>query len=86
LRKITMSEIQANIANKGQLVDYTVNLFRGKTKEEGWNMKRTRPRSTDEIKALNYISRKAICTAMKEGTIQYDQERRVITFAEYSRS
>jgi hypothetical protein len=86
LRKMTMGEIRSRIAAKGQLVDYSVNRFRGKTKEEGWVMKRTRPRNADEMKALNYLLRKSLRSAMEEGLIRYDKEGRVMNLAKYSRS
>jgi hypothetical protein len=83
---MTLNEIQSNIAAKRQMVDYSVNIFRGKTHEEGWVMKKTRPRDSDEIKALNYIARKSFRAALQDGTVLYDNERRVMILAKYSRS
>lgn len=86
MRKMTLSEIQSHITAKSQSVDYAVHLFRGKTKDAGWSAKRIKPRNPDEIKALNYIARKSLRNAMNDGTVRYDQERRVLFLAKYSRS
>jgi L-lactate utilization protein LutB len=41
-----------------------VHRFREKTKQEGWIMKRTRPRDADEIRALNRVARKSFRNAL----------------------
>jgi hypothetical protein len=86
LRRLTLGQIEAKKTDKGNLVDQAVNLFRGKTKQEGWIMKRTRPRDADEIRALNYVARRSLRNALNEGTVRYDRERRVLLLAKYSRS
>lgn len=86
MRRITIDEIRSKVSAKGQMIDHSVNLFRGKTERQGWIMKRTRPRDSDEIKALNYLSRRKLRNALKEETIIYDKERRVLSFGEYSGS
>jgi hypothetical protein len=86
MRKITLNEIRSKITAKGQDIDLTVNLFRNKTKEQGWKMQRIRPRDTDEIKALNYLARKTLRIAMANGSVIYDKERRVLSIAEFRRS
>jgi hypothetical protein len=86
MRKITMDEIKAKIITKGQAVDYSINLFRSKGTELGWNSKRTRPRDPDEIKALNYLARKMLYDALNDGSVFYDKERRVLSIAKYRKS
>jgi hypothetical protein len=86
LRKMTLNEISDIVKAKGQEVDHAVHLFRAKAKASGQELKRTRPRSADEIKALNYLARIGLLTAIKEGTVRYDREKRVIYFAKYSGS
>jgi hypothetical protein len=86
MRKLTLNDIQSKLETKRADIDYSVNVFRGKTKDEGWIMKRTRPRDPDEIKALNYLARTKYRKAVKDGMITYDKERRVMVIAEYIRS
>ncbi|RBW68574.1 hypothetical protein [Bacillus taeanensis] len=85
MRKITLEEINKRVQTKGRSVDYAVNKFRSKTKDEGWTMGRVRPRDSDEVLALNRLSRMKLRNAMKSGKVQYDKERRVFLVAEYLR-
>jgi hypothetical protein len=86
LRKITKDDIKTKIITKGQAINYSVNLFRSKGTELGWNSKRTRPRDPDEIKALNYLARKTLYDALNNGSVFYDKESRVLSFAKYRKS
>lgn len=83
MRKISLGDIQSKLAASRSNVDYAVNVFRGKTRNQGWTMKRMKPRDPDEIKALNYLARSQYRKAVKDGTIIYDKERRVLTIAKY---
>lgn len=85
MRKITLDEIKKHLESKGKSIDYSVQLFRSKTKNDGWPMKRTRPRNSDEMKALNYISRASLRNAIREGKIQYDQERRMLILEQFNK-
>ncbi|NRF96236.1 hypothetical protein HQN89_36315 [Paenibacillus frigoriresistens] len=86
MRKMSLGDIQSKLAANRSDVDYAVNVFRGKTKDQGWTMNRMKPRDPDEIKALNYLARSQYRKALKDGTIIYDKERRVLTIAKYIRS
>ncbi len=46
-------------------------------------MSRNRPRSEDEILALNYIARSTLRKALTTGSIKYNKESRVLFIAEY---
>lgn len=48
-------------------------------------MSRNRPRSEDEVRALNYIARSSLRNALQSGSIKYDKERRVLFIEEYTR-
>jgi hypothetical protein len=85
LRRLTLEQIESKINAKSNIMDHSVNLFRGKTKQQGWIMKRTRPRNVDEIRAINFLARRSLRNAYKEGTVRYDKERRVLLLAKYSR-
>jgi hypothetical protein len=86
MRKFTITELQNFIDAKRQSVDNEVNRFRIESKEEGWLMKRTRPRDEDEIRALNLVMRQCIERAKAEGTFSYDPKKRVLTIARFSKS
>lgn len=86
MRRLTLEQIEAKRREQGHAIDHGVHLFRGKTKQQGWMMKRTRPRDRDEIRALNYIARKSFRQAIHEGSVRYDQERRVLLLGKYSGS
>jgi hypothetical protein len=66
-------------------VNLAVANFREKSREQGWEMSRIRPRSGDEIKALNYIARSTFRSALKSGSVQYDKERRVLLIEKYAK-
>ncbi|GAX91048.1 hypothetical protein EFBL_2708 [Effusibacillus lacus] len=86
MRKISLEELNEKIKQRREQVDYAVNRFRIKSKDEGWTCKRSRPRNTDEIKALNYIARKTFRNELRDGKVLYDKERRVLSIVEYRRS
>lgn len=86
MRKMTLEEIESRVRAKRRETDYAVSVFRSESKTEGWNMRRTRPRNPDEIEALNQLARQQYLDAVKNGLIQYDREKRVLTIAKYSRS
>lgn len=86
MRKLTMDEIKAKLVADGQAIDRSVNRFKTKSKELGWSTKRTRPRDPDEINALNYLARLTFYTALNNGTVIYDKERRVLSYAKYRNS
>ncbi|NQX66711.1 hypothetical protein HQN90_11295 [Paenibacillus alba] len=85
MRKISLSDLESKIAEGRPDVDYAVNVFRAKTRDQGWTMKRMKPRDPDEIKALNYLARSQYRKAVQEGSIIYDKESRVLTIAKYIR-
>ena len=85
MRKLTLDQIKSKIDAKGRTIDHKVNMFRSHSKEQGWLMRRVRPREADEIKALNYIARKTLRDAMKNNTVHYDKERRVFIVDKYRR-
>jgi hypothetical protein len=82
VRKMTLEELESKISAKSHAVDVSVHAFRAKSKELGWIQRRTRPRHKDEIKSLNYLARTSLRAAMKNGSVRYDKERRVLVFAE----
>ncbi len=43
-------------------------------------------RDSAEIKALNILARHKLLTAMSNGEVKYDVEKRVLTIAKYTRS
>ncbi len=86
MRKLTIDEIKSKIAAKGQAVDFSVNMFRRNGIELGWNSKRTRHRDPDEIKALDYLARTMLLSALSDGSVIYDKERRVLSIAKYRKS
>ncbi|MCY9666268.1 hypothetical protein M5X11_15080 [Paenibacillus alginolyticus] len=86
MRKMSLSDIQAKLTASRSDVDHAVSVFHGKTKDEGWIMKRMKPRDPDKIKSLNYLARSQYRKAVQDGTIHYDKERRVLTIAKYLRS
>lgn len=86
MRRITLEQIRANLRNRRHQSVFTTKNFRSKTEQSGWVMKRTRPRSPDEIKALNYIARRALKSAIKEGSVRYDKETRVMELVNPRRS
>lgn len=85
MRKLTLQDIQSRVLLTKDVVNLAVANFREKTREQGWEMSRNRPRSEDEIQALNYIARSTFRNALKSGSIKYDKERRVLFIEEYSR-
>ncbi|MBW8349816.1 hypothetical protein K0H71_10195 [Bacillus sp. IITD106] len=86
MRKITLDSIFERVQEKRQSVDYAVNKFRSKSKDEGWNKGRVRPRDPDEILALNRLAQIKLRKAIKKGEVQYDKERRVFSVDKYRRS
>ncbi|QJD85874.1 hypothetical protein [Cohnella herbarum] len=87
MRKMTLTDIQ-NIKRLSDdavehSLDYSVALFRGR-KQQPQQADNLPPRSPDEIKALNYLARNKLLTAMSNGTVQYDAERRVLRLAKYT--
>lgn len=87
MRKMTLTDIQ-NIKRLSDeavehSLDYSVALFRAR-KEQPQQASNLPPRSPDEIKALNYLARNKLLTAMSNGTVQYDAERRVLRLAKYT--
>jgi hypothetical protein len=83
LRNMSLDDIRKKIQITQFQTDYAVHRFRSKSKEEGWTMKRLRPRDPDEIKVLDHLARTAFRNAVKEGRVHYDKESRVLTVAEY---
>ena len=65
-------------------IDHSVHLFRAlaETRVD----RPAPPRDSDEIKALNVLARRKLLTAMSNGDVKYDAERRVLTIAKYTRS
>ncbi|MCZ0755096.1 hypothetical protein [Anoxybacillus sp. J5B_2022] len=86
MRNMSLDEVKRLLGDVGRTVDYAVGKFRAQTKEEGWDMKRRRPRDEDEIRALNRICRQKIQRAIKNGDITYDPESRVFIIAKYCKS
>ncbi|MCD9026298.1 hypothetical protein [Cohnella silvisoli] len=90
MRKMTLNDIK-DIKRIGETsvnhsIDHSVNLFRVRTLESKGTERSTPPRDPDEVKALNYLARNKLLSAMSNGTVQYDKERRVLSIAKYSRS
>ncbi|MFB9273945.1 hypothetical protein [Cohnella cellulosilytica] len=67
-------------------VDHSVQLFRARAQSSGELRRSASPRDPDEITALNLLSRRKLLTAMTNGDVHYDAERRVLTIAKYTRS
>ncbi|WP_281890499.1 hypothetical protein [Paenibacillus sp. YYML68] len=86
MRKRSLREIQSKLMTNQPEVNMAVAKFREKTREQGWSLSRNRPRSSDEIKALNYIARIALREGLESGKIQYDREKRVLRIERYAKS
>lgn len=86
MRKLTFQDIQSKVELSKEEVNLAVANFREKTRGQGWEMSRIRPRSDDEIKALNYIARSTFRNALNSGSIHYDKERRVLLVERYAKS
>ncbi len=86
MRQWTLEQIKSRRDERASLVNQAVGQFRAKSREQGWTMKRTRPRDADEIRALNEIARRTLREALAEGTVRYDRERRVLILARLSGS
>jgi len=84
LRRLTLEQIEARRNDRANFVNQAVVHFRAKSMQQGWKMKRTRPRTEDEIRALNDVARRTLQKALKEGTVVYDRERRVLILAKLS--
>ncbi|GIO41399.1 hypothetical protein [Paenibacillus apis] len=85
MRKLSLQDVQSKKNNSNSDVNLAVAKFREKTIEEGWSLSRNRPRSVDEIKALNYIARFTILKGIQSGTIAYDKEKRVLRIERYTK-
>lgn len=85
MRKMTLDEIKSKKRMIGNAVDYAVSRLRANSGEQRQMSPQTEPRDPDEIKALNYISRRTLRTSMNNGTVRYDKERRVLVLAKYTR-
>ncbi|MCD1258542.1 hypothetical protein B5M42_006810 [Paenibacillus athensensis] len=85
MRKLTLQDIKSKSQKTNGEINRAVVAFREKTKDQGWDMSRIRPRSNDEIKALNYIARTTLRNGLKTGSIQYDNERRVLVVDRYTK-
>jgi hypothetical protein len=83
MRNMSFDEVKHLINDKKHSIDYEVNKFRAQTNQEGWHMKRMRPRHEDEIQALNRLCRKKIQDAMKSGEMIYEPESRVFIIEKY---
>lgn len=86
MRKMTLQDIQSKMLNNRQEVDLSIAKFREKSKNQGWDMSRTHPRSEDEIKALNYVARTTFRRGLKSERIQYNKERRVLFVERFAKS
>lgn len=84
MRRMTLQDIQSKSRKNAEL-NRAVASFRERTKEQGWDMSRNRPRSSDEIKALNMIARVTLRNGLQSGSIQYDKERRVLLVEKYTK-
>ncbi len=85
MRRMTLNEIRDMKRVSDQTVnhsiDHSVNLFRTLNEQHRGTERSSPPRDPDEIKALNYLARTKLLTAMSNGTVRYDKERRVLTLA-----
>jgi hypothetical protein len=86
MRKLSLQDIQNRLINSNPDVNLAVAKFREKTKEQGWSLSRNRPRSKDEVKALNYLARTTLREGLRSGTIVYDKAKRVLRIDQYARS
>jgi len=66
-------------------IDHSVQLFRARANPRQDRSAIAPPRDSDEIKALNVLARRKLLTTMRNGEVQYDAERRVLTIAKYTR-
>lgn len=85
MRKLTLQDIQSKVSANGAFVHLAVAKFRDYSKATGWERSRIQNRSADEQKALNYIARSTLRSAMKSGSIQYNKESRVLLVEQYSK-
>lgn len=85
MRKLSLQDIQSRLSRSNPDVNLAVAKFRDKTIEQGWSISRNRPRSADEIKALNYIARITVLSGIQSGTIDYDKEKRVLRIEKYTK-
>lgn len=85
MRKLSLQDIQDKLSKSNRNVNLAVAKFREKTKEQGWSLSRNRPRSADEIKALNHIARVTLIKGIRSGTIAYDKEKRVLRIERYAK-
>lgn len=86
MRRLSLQEIQSKLRINNPDVNWAVAKFRESTKELGWSLSRNRPRSADEIKALNYIARTTYREGLRSGSIVYDKEKRVLRIEQSSKS
>ncbi|MBU5670552.1 hypothetical protein [Paenibacillus brevis] len=85
MRKLSLQDVEDKRSKRNSDVSLAVAKFREKTIEEGWSLSRNRPRSVDEIKALNYIARITILKGIQLGAIAYDKEKRVLRIEKYAK-
>ncbi|MMZ59095.1 hypothetical protein D3C76_617000 [compost metagenome] len=85
MRKLSLQDIQSRLSKCNPDMNLAVAKFREKTIEQGWSLSRNRPRSADEIKALNYIARITVLKGIQSGTIAYDKEKRVLRIEKYAK-
>jgi hypothetical protein len=64
MRKLTLQDIQSRVQVRNDVVNLAVANFHEKTREQGYEMSRNRPRLEDEIQALNYIARSILRKAL----------------------
>ncbi|SDD51337.1 hypothetical protein SAMN02799630_03672 [Paenibacillus sp. UNCCL117] len=86
MRKMSLPEIQSKLLRSNPDVNLAVAKFKEKTIEQGWSLSRNRPRSSDEIKALNYMARYTFQEGLRSGAIVYDKEKRVLWVEQYAKS
>ncbi|EGL83629.1 hypothetical protein CathTA2_0804 [Caldalkalibacillus thermarum TA2.A1] len=78
MRRLTLKQIKEKVQQNRVTIDNAVHQFRARSKEQGWNMKRTRPRDADEIKALNLLAKRMFDDLRRSGKVMYDKESRVL--------
>ncbi|GGI17995.1 hypothetical protein [Gottfriedia solisilvae] len=71
MRNFSYEELQKRLQNISSEVDNQVRDFSNLTVDEEWSRKRTRARTLDEQKALDFACRGYIRNLMKEGKIIY---------------
>ncbi len=86
MRKLSLRDIQNKLEQRKVEMNRSVAEFREKSKAQGWPLSRNRPRSADEVKALNNIAVTAFRRAVKSGSIHYDKESRVLIIEKLRKS